>query len=92
MNASRHDPASLRKRMMIFYFAAGVNFLMAFWVWSVGSTQTSGSKLTLIMFIFLAFTGLNYYMARRIGKFLRRNQAPAPGASTAAEPASKANE
>jgi hypothetical protein len=93
MNAPRLDPAQLRKRMLIFYFAAGVNFLMALWVWSAGSTQTGGGTLTLIMLVFLAFAGLNYYMGRRIGRFLRRAaNAPQPGTASAAQSAGKVNE
>jgi hypothetical protein len=86
----RPDLAQLRKRMLIFYFASGVNFLMALWVWSAGAGQAPRGTLTLIMLVFLAFAGLNYYMARRINKFLRRQSAP--GASTAANAASKVNE
>jgi membrane protein implicated in regulation of membrane protease activity len=77
----RVDPAQLRKRMLLFYFAAGVNFLMAFWVWSVGAGQAPGGTLTLITLVFLAFAGLNYYMARRISKFLRQTPGSTPSAS-----------
>jgi hypothetical protein len=86
------NPAQLRKRMLIFYFAAGVNLLMALWVWSVGSGQTPHGTLTLITLVFLAFAGLNYYMARRITKFLLRQGAPGSAASTAANAANKVNE
>ena len=65
--APRMDP-SIRKRMLMFYFAAGVNLLMAFWVSSAGGGQVAGGTLTVIMLIFLFFAGLNYYMARRIAK------------------------
>jgi hypothetical protein len=77
----RVDPAQLRKRMLLFYFAAGVNFLMAFWVWSVGASQAPGGTLTLITLVFLAFAGLNYYMARRISKFLRQTPGSTPRGS-----------
>jgi hypothetical protein len=86
------DLAQLRKRMLIFYFAAGVNLLMGFWVWSVGSGQAPHGTLTLIMLVFLAFAGLNYYMARRINKFLRQPTASGRAASTAATAANKVNE
>jgi hypothetical protein len=88
----RPDVAQLRKRMLIFYFAAGVNLLMGLWVWSVGSGQAPHGTLTLITFVFVAFAGLNYYMARRINKFLRRPTASGPAASTAANAANKVNE
>jgi hypothetical protein len=67
------DARQLRKRMLMFYFAAGVNLLMAFWVFSVGAQAASGS-FTTVMLVFLGFAGVNYYMARRIGKQLRRMQ------------------
>jgi len=61
------DPR-IRKRMLMFYFAAGVNLLMAFWVSSAGGGSVAGGTLTAIMLIFLFFAGLNCYMARRIAK------------------------
>ena len=54
----------LRKRMLMFYFAAGINFVMALWVASVGSGQVAGGTLATILIIFLAFAALNFYMAR----------------------------
>ncbi|MES2562454.1 MAG: hypothetical protein V4637_06955 [Pseudomonadota bacterium] len=67
------DARQLRKRMLMFYFAAGVNLLMAFWVFSVGAQAASGS-FTTVMLVFLGFTGVNYYMARRLNKQLNRMQ------------------
>ena len=69
----------IKKRMLMFYFAAGLNLVMAFWVFSAsGSTQASGGTVTVIMLIFLLFAGLNYYMARRMSKqwnqYLRQQQ------------------
>lgn len=78
------DVKQLRKRMLIFYFAAGVNLLMGFWVMSAGSSQAGGGgTVTLIMLVFLGFAALNYYMARKIGKYLRSLQSapPAQGSS-----------
>ena len=86
------DPAQLKKRMLIFYFAAGVNFLMAFWVWSVGSGRTAGTSLLLIVVVFLAFAGVNYYMARRINKFLNRLRGGAPAANLQPGSSNKTNE
>ena len=54
----------LRKRMLMFYFAAGINLVMAVWVMSAGAGQTAGSTLAMITALFLAFAALNFYMAR----------------------------
>ena len=62
----------------MFYFAAGVNLLMGFWVFTVGGTQAAGGTFTVVMLVFIGFAGLNYYMARRLGKYLRRLQHGAP--------------
>ena len=67
------DPVALRKRVLLFYFAAGVNLLMALWVGSVGgSSQASGGTVTLVTLVFISFGGVNYYMARKLQKYLRR--------------------
>jgi len=67
------NPAQLKKRVLLFYFAAGVNLLMAFWVASAGgSSQASGGTITIITLVFIGFGGLNYYMARKLQKYLRR--------------------
>ena len=81
------DPEKLRKRALLFYFASGVNLLMAFWVLSVGGGRADSGTLTLVMLIFLAFAGLNWYMARKITKYLRRRGAARPGERVAAPPA-----
>jgi hypothetical protein len=84
--SQRLDPKQLRKRMMLFYFACGVNLLMAFWVWSVGSGHAAGNTLTGIMLVFLLFAVVNYYMARKIGKYLRRLGAGGSGTPGANAP------
>jgi hypothetical protein len=67
------DPVQLRKRVMLFYFAAGVNLLMALWVGSVGgSSQAGGGTVTIVTLVFIGFAGLNYYMARKLQKYLKR--------------------
>jgi Flp pilus assembly protein TadB len=76
------DPRQLRKRMLMFYFAAGVNLLMAFWVATVGASQANGSTLMVVMLVFLGFAGVNYYMGRRIQKFLRQLPVGAPPAQS----------
>lgn len=84
-------PARLRKRMLLFYFAAGLNLVMALWVLSVGSGQVAKGTLSLIMLIFLAFAGLNYYMARLLQKqwiaHLRQQSAGAGEPATSDEAA-----
>jgi polyferredoxin len=71
----------LRKRMLMFYFAAGLNLVMAMWVMSMGVGQAPGGTLMIIMTIFLAFAGLNFYMARLLQKqwnaHLRQKNPPA---------------
>ena len=67
------DPVQLRKRVLVFYFAAGVNLLMALWVASVGgSSAAGGGMVTLVTLVFIGFGGVNYYMARKLQKYLQR--------------------
>ena len=70
----------LRKRLLMFYFAAGMNLVMAMWVFSAGGQVASGTR-TAIVLVFLAFAALNWYMARKLKKqwdaYLRQQQAPA---------------
>ena len=56
----------LRKRMLMFYFAAGINLVMALWVMSVGMGQVASATLLIILAIFFGFAGLNFYMARQL--------------------------
>ena len=92
MQRPQLDPRQLRKRALIFYFAAGVNVLMAFWVWSAAGGKTGSGTLLLITLVFLVFAGLNYYMARRIGKFLRQLTSGSPPVSDATRANPKVNE
>jgi hypothetical protein len=62
------DYAALRRRVLMFYFAAGVNLLLGFYVLSADSAVAERSTLWLIAFVFLAFAGVNYYMARTLAK------------------------
>ena len=81
------DPVQLRKRVLLFYFAAGVNLLMALWVGSVGgSSEAGGGTVTVVTLVFIGFAGVNYYMARKVQKYLRYllQQRPA-GAPAAVE-------
>jgi hypothetical protein len=80
------DPR-LRKRILMFYFAAGINIVMAVWVFSVGGTQIEGGTLSLITLVFIGFAGLNYYMARSLQKKwarAMRQQREAPPSSEGA--------
>ena len=62
------DYAGLRRRVLMFYFAAGLNLVMGLYVISAGSALAERSTVWLIACIFLAFAGLNYYMARTLAK------------------------
>jgi hypothetical protein len=62
------DYAGLRRRLLMFYFAAGLNLLMGLYVMSAGSAVAERSTVWLISLVFLAFAGLNYYMARTLTK------------------------
>ena len=66
------QPEKLRKRVLLFYFAAGVNLLMALWVGSVGATQAGSGPVAMVTLVFIGFAGINYYMARKLQKYLRR--------------------
>ena len=79
----------LRKRILMFYFAAGINLVMALWVMSVGTTQAASGMLVIIVLIFFAFAALNFYMARRLkaqwDDYVRQHQAPQPAGDDAAK-------
>ena len=62
------DYAAVRKRILMLYFAAGLNTLMGFYVISAGGGTAERSTLWLIALVFLAFAVLNYYMARVLTK------------------------
>ena len=61
------DPAALRKRVLVFYFAAGLNVLMGLYVVSAGSAVAQ-QHLVADRIRFIAFGGINYYMARMLVK------------------------
>jgi hypothetical protein len=62
------DSAALRRRVLMFYFAAGLNLLLGFYVISAGGAVAERGTLWLIALMFLAFAGLNYYMARTLAR------------------------
>ena len=80
----------LRKRILMFYFAAGINLLMALWVLSVGAGKVAAGTLWLIVLIFLTFTALNFYMARTLKRqwdtHVRQNMPQQPPDETAKNP------
>jgi hypothetical protein len=73
----------LRKRMLMFYFAAGINFVMALWAASVGTGVVAGGTLAVILLVFLSFAALNFYMARVLRRqweqHIRQQQRPDGG-------------
>ena len=60
--------ARLRKRMLMFYFAAGINLVMALWVLSAAAGQVASGTIGIIVLVFLGFAALNFYMARTLQK------------------------
>ena len=86
MTIDRNLYERLRKRILMFYFAAGINLLMALWVLSVGAGKVEAGTLWLIVLIFLSFTALNFYMARTLKRqwdnHVRQNSAPPPDETT----------
>ena len=60
------NEAGVRKRILMFYFAAGVNLVMAVWVLSVGAGRVAGGTLGLISLVFLVFAYLNFRFARAL--------------------------
>ena len=71
------DVQNIRKRILLFFFAAGINLCMAGYVFVVGATQ-GGGTLTLIAFVFVGFAALNYYVARMLRKRLEAQLPQAP--------------
>lgn len=62
------DEGALRKRIFLFYIAAGLNLGMGFFVLTTGGTTASRGTLWMIALVFLAFAALNYYVARSLRK------------------------
>ena len=55
-----------RRRILMFYFAAGINIVMAMYVVTMGSGQIGGGTLGLITLVFLAFAFVNFYFAKML--------------------------
>ena len=55
-----------RRRILMFYFAAGINIVMAMYVVTMGSGQIAGGTLGLITLVFLGFAFVNFYFAKML--------------------------
>ena len=62
--------ASVRKRIVMFHFAAGLNLMMGFYVLFAGGGVVTGGMRTLITVIFFAFAALNFHVARTLSRRL----------------------
>ena len=56
----------IRKRILLFYFAGGINLFMAVYVMSAGAGTVASGTLFTIAGIFIAFAVLNFYVARKL--------------------------
>ena len=61
-------PDQTRKRILMFYFAAGINIVMAMWVVSAAAGQVSGLMLGMIVVVFLGFAWINFHFAKMLRK------------------------
>ena len=66
MSVDRNLYDRLRRRILMFYFAAGINLVMAIWVLSAGTGKVASSTLWIVVLIFLGFAVLNFRMARTL--------------------------
>jgi positive regulator of sigma E activity len=66
MSVDRNLYDRLRRRILMFYFAAGINLVMGIWVLSAGTGKVASSTLWIIVLIFLGFAVLNFRMARTL--------------------------
>lgn len=58
------DYSGVKRRVIMLYFAAGLNLLMGLYVLSAGGGTAQRGTLWVISLVFLAFAVLNFYMAR----------------------------
>jgi hypothetical protein len=63
-----NDPTldSLRKRILLFYFAGGINLFMGVYVMSAGAGTVDSGTLLTISLVFIVFAVLNFYVARKL--------------------------
>ncbi len=64
--AQQIDEGTLRKRILLFYVAAGLNLGMGFFVLTTGGGTATRGTLWMIALVFLGFAALNYYVARSL--------------------------
>lgn len=82
-----NDPQldAIRKRILLFYFAGGVNLFMAAYVMSAGAGNVESGMLITISLIFIVFALLNFYVARKLrtrwSRLVRHGQAQGQGQS-----------
>ena len=80
-----NDPSldSIRKRILLFYFAGGVNLFMAVYVMSAGAGSVASSTLLTIALVFIVFAILNFYLARKLrtrwSRLVRQGQGQGQG-------------
>lgn len=60
------DESALRKRVLLFYVAAGLNLGMGFFVLTAGAGAAPRGTLWMIALVFLVFALLNFYVARTL--------------------------
>jgi hypothetical protein len=65
------DAQNVRRRILLFFFFAGLNLCMAMYVFVAGAnSEAPGSTLSFVALVFLAFAALNFYVARMLRKRL----------------------
>ena len=69
---SQQNLDGIRKRILLFYFAGGVNLFMAIYVMSAGAGTVEPTKLTAIAVIFIVFALINFYVARKLRTHFHR--------------------
>lgn len=67
---SQPNEQNVRKRILMFYFAAGLNMCMSMYVFVAATSGEGGNNLTLVALVFLAFAVLNFYVARMLRRRL----------------------
>ena len=56
----------LRKRILMFYFAAGIQLVMAVIVVSIGAAVLSGVVIAIVVVVCLVFAYVNYKFAKSL--------------------------
>jgi membrane protein implicated in regulation of membrane protease activity len=65
LNPNPLTPEGVRKRILVLYFAGGVNLFMAYLMWASGGSAESGNLKTAAV-VFLVFAALNFYLGRKL--------------------------